>query len=205
MGTVGMVSLDAIRWCSRVGTPMVVLGADGAHLAVGPHGRDDARLLRAQALALYNPVGVEVTRFLLAEKLKGRPKPRAHFGDDESASTIDDLCQRMKGVDTVEGLRQLEAAGANVHFASFERHVDVVFSRKDAWQVPSPHWHRFNGRRSAINPGSPRSATDVAGAAMNYALKLAEIEAAMATRVMGMDPGLGILHADDRRATFVRL
>jgi hypothetical protein len=42
--------------------------------------------------------------------------------------------------------------------------------------VPA-HWLRFNGRRSSINPQSQRSATDVAGAVLNYAYKLSEIEA----------------------------
>ncbi len=36
----------------------------------------------------------------------------------------------------------------------------------------------------------------MAGAALNYAYKLAEIEAGMAARIMELDPGLGILHAD---------
>ena len=35
IGTVGMVTMDAIRWCTNVGTHLVVLGVDGAHLAAG--------------------------------------------------------------------------------------------------------------------------------------------------------------------------
>ncbi|MGA7418948.1 MAG: hypothetical protein WBW80_13205 [Acidimicrobiales bacterium] len=36
-----------------MGTSLVVLGIDASILALGPAGRDDARLLRAQAIALY--------------------------------------------------------------------------------------------------------------------------------------------------------
>jgi len=71
----------------------------------------------------------------------------------------------------------------------------VSFARKDLPRIPS-HWSAFNGRRSLVNPGSPRSATDPAGATLNYAYKLAEIEASLAARRMGLDPSIGILHAD---------
>jgi CRISPR-associated endonuclease Cas1 len=196
IGTVGMVSLDAIRWCTRVGTPLVVLGDDGALLAAGPPGRDDARLLRAQALALYGPVGLAVTQYLIGEKLRGQAELlRLHFGEDEAASTIMDLAAAVESVETIEECRQLEAAGANVYFAAFERRVEVTFARKDLPRVPA-HWLRFNGRRSAINPGSPRSACDVAGAVANYSYKLAEIEASLATQRIGLSASIGILHSD---------
>ncbi len=75
IGTEGVLSLGALRWCAQVGTPVVVLGGDGAAvLAAGPPGRDDSRLLRAQSLALYGPTGVEVTRYLIRAKLRGQAK-----------------------------------------------------------------------------------------------------------------------------------
>ena len=196
IGTVGNLSFDAVRWCSQVGTSLVVLGIDGAILAAGPPGRDDARLLRAQALALYGPAGIAVTRYLISEKLRGQARVlRTRLGEDGAASTIVDLHAAVEGSDSIEGVRQLEAAGANVYFAAIERRAEVVFARKDVSRVPT-HWSRFNGRRSSINPGSPRSATDPAGAVLNYAYKLAEIEAGLAARRMGLDPGIGVLHAD---------
>jgi CRISPR-associated endonuclease Cas1 len=196
IGTTGTLSLDALRWCSSVGTCVVVLGADGALLAAGPPGRDDARLLRAQALALYGAAGVEITRYLIAEKLLGQARVLGlHLGEDDAASTIVGLCDAVNDAGSIDEIRQAEAAAANVVFAAWERSVSVTFARKDLPRVPE-HWLRFNGRRSSINPGSPRSATDPAGAALNYAYKLAEIEATLAARRMGLDPAIGILHAD---------
>jgi CRISPR-associated endonuclease Cas1 len=202
IGTVGAVSFDALRFCSSVGTSIVVLGADGALLAAGPPGRDDARLLRAQALALYGPSGVEVTRYLITEKLLGQAGVLGlHLHEDDAASTIVGLCDAVSDAGSIEEIRQAEAAAANVYFAAWERSVCVTFARKDLPRVPE-RFLRFNGRRSSVNPGSPRSATDVAGAVLNYAYKLAEIEAVLAARRMGLSPSVGIAHADASRPSF---
>ena len=158
--------------------------------------RDDARLLRAQALSLYGPAGIAVTRYLISEKLRGQARVlRTRLGEDAAALTIVNLLGGVEAVDTIDAVRQIEAAGANVYFAAVERRAEVVFARKDLPRVPE-HWSRFNGRRSSINPGSPRSATDPAGAVLNYAYKLAEIEAGLAARRIGLSPSIGILHAD---------
>ncbi len=197
IGTVGTVSLDALRWCSQVGTPLVALSNDGSLLAVGPPGRDDARLLRAQALALYGLAGLAVTRYLISEKLRGQAEVlRAHLAEVSAAETIAELATAVfERTASIEEVRQLEAAAANVYFASFERTVEVTFARKDLPRIPT-HWSRFNGRRSSINPATARNSTDPAGAVLNYAYKLAEVEAGLAARRMGLDPGIGILHAD---------
>ena len=195
-GAEGVVSFDALRWCTKVGVPVVVLGQDGAVLGAGPPGRDDARLLRAQALALYGPVGVEVTRYLITIKLYGQEALlRARFGAHDAAGTLSELAQAVGEAGAIEEIRQAEAAAANVYWASWEHHVEVVFTRRDAPRVPA-HWRRFNGRRSSVNPGSPRSATDPCGAALNYGYKLAEIEATLALRRIGLSPSIGVLHAD---------
>ena len=196
IGTVGAVSFDALRWCSSVGTSIVALGADGAVLAGGPPGRNDARLLRAQALALYGPTGPEVTQYLITEKLLGQARVLGiQLWQDAASSVAVDLCDAVSAAGSIEEIRQAEAAATNVYFAAWERTIAVIFARKDLTHVPG-HWSRFNGRRSSVNPGSPRSATDPAGAALNYAYKLAEIEAALAARRIGLDPAIGILHAD---------
>lgn len=196
IGTVGGVSLDALRWCVNVGTPVVVLGGDGAILAASMRGREDARLLRAQALALYGDAGIEITRFLITEKLHGQAALLAgRLGEEDAASTMLDLAELVDVAASIEEVRQLEAAGANVYFAAWERTVEVVFVRRDLERVPH-HWQQFNGRRSAVNPSTPRSATDAMGAMLNYGYKLAEIEATLVCRRMGLSESVGTLHAD---------
>ncbi|MGO9853903.1 MAG: CRISPR-associated endonuclease Cas1 [Acidimicrobiales bacterium] len=66
------------------------------------------------------------------------------------------------------------------------------------------NWRRFEGRRSAVNPGSPRNSSDPINSLVNYCSRLLEGEAHLATLAVGLDPGLGILHADTTgRASFV--
>ncbi len=50
----------------------------------------------------------------------------------------------MTQEDSIDGLRQLEAAAANVYFATFEKRVEVTFNRKDAARIPA-HWERSAG------------------------------------------------------------
>lgn len=195
-GSEGIVSFDALRWCTKVAVPVVVLGSDGAALAAGPPGRDDARLLRAQALALYGPAGVEITKYLIGTKLRGQARVLAsRLGEHDATSTLMELIADVEGSGSIEQVRQLEAVGANVYWAAWERAIEVVFATKDVPRVPA-HWQRFNGRRSSVNAGSPRSATDCAGATLNYSYRLAEVEATLALRRMGLSESLGVLHAD---------
>lgn len=73
--------------------------------------------------------------------------------------------------------------------------VEVTFVGRDAAEV-STHWRRFSGRRSAVNPGSARSATDPLNAMLNLAYRLVEAEARLACVRVGLDPSLGVMHAD---------
>jgi len=192
----GVVSFEALRWCAGAGVAVVVLGANGAHLAASPSGREDARLLRAQALALYGPSGLDVVRYLIGEKLRGHVRVLRHRLDSDSAAvTLTDLGEQIGIAGSIDEVRQLEAAAANVYWSTWEQSVSVAFARSDVARVPT-RWGRFNGRRSAVHANSPRSATDPCGAMLNYGYKLAEVEAVLACRVMGLDPGVGIMHAD---------
>lgn len=57
------------------------------------------------------------------------------------------------------------------------------------------HLARLDATASALT-GSPRVATNPANALLNYLYALLEGEAAIAARIVGLDPGLGVLHAD---------
>ncbi len=119
----------------------------------------------------------------------------ARLGEHDAASTLVELVEVVEVADSIEAIRMTEAQGANCYWAAWERTVEVVFARKDLPRLPE-HWLRFNGRRSLVNPGSPRSATDPCGAMLNLSYKLCEIEATLAIRRMGLSESLGVLHAD---------
>jgi CRISPR/Cas system-associated endonuclease Cas1 len=59
------------------------------------------------------------------------------------------------------------------------------------------HWRTFGQRSSLLSKG-PRLATNPAGAILNYLYSLVEAETTLACHAVGLDPGLGIFHVDQR-------
>jgi CRISPR-associated endonuclease Cas1 len=198
VGASGSVSLAAMRWCAGVGIGIVVIDPrDGSILSTsGACAVDDARLRRSQALALATDTGLTIARYLIGTKLAGQASVADSFGDGSAANTIRGLANDLAGCQSLEEIRQREAAAANVYWRTWEA-VPVNFIRKDLPRVPES-WKRFDGRRSAINPGTARSATDPVNALLNYSFRLVEAEARLAVLALGLDPGFGILHADMR-------
>jgi CRISPR-associated endonuclease Cas1 len=200
LNAAGIVSLDALRWCDALGVGVLVLGSDGtAQLASTPRMTDDARLRRTQALAPFEPYGLEVARWLMSRKIMGQGKlVLRHFDDSMTAETIGDLALATEGVETVDELRQLEASAAALYFGAWSGRAECVpsFAAKDRRRIP-PHWSRYEGRRSVLaSAASNRKAERPLNAMLNYLYSLVEAEAILACQTVGLDPGLGIVHAD---------
>jgi CRISPR-associated endonuclease Cas1 len=197
LSSAGTVGLDALRWCAGAGVGVVVLDPFGGelHLTSGGIGNDDPRLRRAQALAMATPAGFEATRYLIASKLAGQASVVAgRLSQPGAAETIVRLRDELEAAETLEEIRHVEAIAANVYWNAWSE-IEVPFVRKDVPRVPD-HWRTFEGRRSAVNAGTSRSATDPANALLNYGYRLLEAEGRLACLAVGLDPGLGILHAD---------
>jgi CRISPR-associated endonuclease Cas1 len=196
----GMVSLDAFRWCASLGVGVLVLGPDGtAQLASTPRMTDDARLRRTQALAPFEPYGLDVARWLMSRKIMGQGKlALRRFGDATTAETIGDLALATEGAETIDELRQLEASAAALYFGAWSGRAECAptFATKDRRRIP-PHWSRYEGRRSVLaSAASNRKAERPVNAMLNYLYSLVEAEAILACQAVGLDPGLGIVHAD---------
>jgi CRISPR-associated endonuclease Cas1 len=205
MGTTGHVTLDAIRWLDGAGVGSVILDPTSGTVvsASTAVANDDARLRRAQALAMGTETGLDVARYLTDLKLAGQAFiAEDELASDDTARAISKVRSKMADSASLEEMRQLEASAANLYWAAWQS-VEVMFVRNDEPRVPE-NWRRFEGRRSAINPGSSRNASDPLNALLNYVYRLLEAEGHLATLAIGLDPGLGILHADIRgRASFV--
>ena len=59
------------------------------------------------------------------------------------------------------------------------------------------HWLTFGGRASPLS-GNPRLAGNPPNAMLNLAYAIGEAEARLSCLGMGLDPGLGVLHADQK-------
>jgi CRISPR-associated protein Cas1 len=195
LGHAGTVSLEALRWLHDLGAAFAQLDADGRVVACfAPSGLDDPRLRRAQALAPTTGVGIALARELLVAKLRGQAAllPRLP-GGEIARPAVDQALADLEQAGTTEQLRQAEAAGAKAYWAAWTG-LPVAFARKDAGKVPA-HWLAFGARSSPLT-GSPRTAADPANALLNYLYALLEAEARVACLALGLDPGLGVLHAD---------
>lgn len=202
LGATGNCSLDALHWCRRLGIGVVVLAPDGtAVLASTPRTTDDARLRRTQALAPGQPIGLDLARWIMAGKLTGQAKVLAQrFAADDASATLVELVDALALAESIDDVRQLEASAASLYFGAWTSRPECAprFATKDVRRIP-PHWSRYEGRRSVLASGnSNRKAERPTNAILNYLYALLEVEAVLACQVVGLDPGMGIVHNDTK-------
>jgi CRISPR-associated endonuclease Cas1 len=202
LGSTGNVSIDALTWCRRLGIGVFVVGPDGsASLASTPRVTDDARIRRTQALSLGQPVGIDLARSLIADKLAGQARILSvRFSEEATAPTIRELADALASMDSIDEIRQIEASAAALYWQSWVGRDDTVprFATKDLRRIPA-HWTRFEGRRSVLSSGNGnRKAERPTNALLSFVYKLLEVEAILACAAVGLDSGLGLIHSDLR-------
>src|SRR6266508_1560024 len=74
--------------------------------------------------------------------------------------------------------------------------LPVHFAKAEVGKVPA-HWLSFGLRHSPLT-ASPRLAANPANAILNYLYAIAEVECRIACFAVGLDPALGVVHADQR-------
>jgi CRISPR-associated endonuclease Cas1 len=193
------ISFNALRWLRDVGCAFVQIDADGAVImASGATGLDDARLRRTQALAMSNGVGLIVARDLLLRKLAGQAAILDRLDTPSAANAANDIRRRLDSLSSAgaaDRLRLVEADAAVSYWGAWAG-IPVRWAKRDVERVPE-HW-RVVGVRSSPLTGSPRLATDPVNALLNYTYATLEAEARIALLAVGLDPGMGVLHADQR-------
>jgi CRISPR-associated endonuclease Cas1 len=197
IGSDGMVTLGALRWLADQDASFVMLNRDGSVLAVtGPVRPSDARLRRAQSLAHQTGIAVRIARELISRKLIGQEQvARDQLRDPTTAETIARWRLGLPGAKTVEAIRQLESQAAQAYWFAW-RAVPITFPQIDNRRVPE-HWKLFGTRKSPLTL-SPRLAVNPPNAILNYLYAVLESECRLALAALGLDPGIGVLHADLR-------
>jgi CRISPR-associated endonuclease Cas1 len=197
IGSDGSVSLAAIRWLADQDAAFVMLDRDGAVLATtGPVRPSDARLRRAQALAYQTGAAIEIARFLICEKLKVQEEiARSVFHNLTAAEKISYARTAVTTTTTIDAIRFLESQAALAYWNAW-KFLPINFPKQDLHRVPN-HWRLFDARISSLT-GSPRLATNPANAMLNYLYAVLESETRLAVAVLGLDPGLGVLHVDSQ-------
>jgi CRISPR-associated endonuclease Cas1 len=195
VGSDGMVSLAALRWLSDQKASFAMLNRDGSVLVTtGPARSSDVRLRRAQALAHVSGAALRITRELIRQKLTGQERvARSKLLDTTTADRIATLRAELPGAENIASIRLIEAQAASAYWSAWHT-LPLTFPKKDSPRVPE-HWFSFGTRISPLT-GSPRLAVTPGCAMLNYLYALLESEASFAARALGLDPAMGIFHAD---------
>jgi CRISPR-associated protein Cas1 len=195
IGSDGMVSLAALRWLADQNAAFVMLERDGkVHVGTGPVHSSDARLRRAQALALTNGTALKISRDLISAKLEGQSLAiRKELHNPEIADSIAKFRVQLSAADTPERIRLIESQAARAYWTAWGD-IPIMYPREDHKRVPE-HWKVF-GQRVSVLTGSPRLATNPPNAILNYCYAILESESRLALAALGLDPSIGMLHND---------
>ena len=196
LGHAGTISLDAIRWLNGVGVPLIHLDTNGTiFLVATPQGAAAPGQRRAQVRAMDSPLGIDIVRGLIGSKIEGqRDVLRRMPGGEEAQTNMATYAQRARRARTLDEVRQIEPLAARTYWRAWQR-VPVKFEPRDAGRRPR-HWRYFGSRISPLTAPSPRKAVNPANAVFNYLYAILEAEARIAAVATGLDPLLGLLHAD---------
>jgi CRISPR-associated endonuclease Cas1 len=196
LGHAGTVSLEALRWLHDLSISFVHIGADAEVVAAtGPRRFDDARLRRAQAFAGYGDAGLAIVRELTRRKVEGQRQLLIAMDGAETAREHLAAClNTLPDASHMQELRFIEASAAGAYWAAW-RDLPMRFATLERRRVPA-YWSRFGSRISPLSGTSARRAVNPANAILNYLYAILESEARIALLVLGLDPGLGIMHTD---------
>lgn len=194
----GFITFAAIKWLHGAGASLVQLDWDGTVLlATAPEGPDRPALRRAQALAPGNGTGLAITREILHVKLKGQAEVSRLLGSDETATLIDQIVTALSETRNSGQILAAEGAAAAAYWTLWQP-LWLRFARRH--QVPG-HWQTFGSRTSPLS-GRQSKAASPGNALLNYLYGVLAGEMTIALTAAGLDPGIGIFHADkDRRAS----
>lgn len=194
----GFITFGAIKWLHGVGASLVQLDWDGTVLlATSPTGTDQPALRRAQARAAGSENGLVIAREILRMKLGGQAEIARLLGGGDIADSITKLADELDDAPDSERLLIVEARAAAAYWSLWIA-MPLHFARRH--QVPV-HWRAFGTRHSPLS-ARPLKAASAGNAIINYLYSVAVSEMTIALTAVGLDPGIGILHADrERRAS----
>ena len=143
IGSDGFITLEALRFISDIGAAFLMLDRRGKVLTVtGPVSPSDARLRRAQALALGNGVALKISKELISQKLAVQSTlVRSMLHASYTSTSIGILRAELPSAESIESVRLIEAQAAKMYWRAWSD-VPIRWPRKDERRIPE-HWKRF--------------------------------------------------------------
>jgi CRISPR-associated endonuclease Cas1 len=195
LGKSGTLTLESLAWLRAIGAALVHLSADGHVLThTVPFGYWGHPIRRAQALAIATGLDVEIARDLIASKLDGQRANLVRLRASDLTG-FDRLREALTRTTAIDDVRLCEAKAAAIYWNAWSS-VPIHLRGRDLVRVPAK-WTRYESRASILT-GAPRAATNPVNALLNFVYSLLESESRLALLAAGLDPTLGVLHADQR-------
>src|SRR5271165_5472131 len=121
IGSDGFITLEALRWISDVGAAFVMLDRRGKVLAVtGPVAPSDAKLRRAQALAVSNGTALKISKELISQKLAGQEQlVRDMLHDSATADAIARFRVVLPSAENIDRVRLIESQAAKAYWRTW--------------------------------------------------------------------------------------
>jgi CRISPR-associated endonuclease Cas1 len=189
----GYLTLRAVRLLRDVGATLTVLDYDGSPILMSaPKANVRAKLRRSQALlSLDTPLGASIARSLVRAKVAGQIEVLNHSKDTAAAEAASVFAARIGPDTSCSYLLGIEARVSAIYWQSLAGRT-LQFGRRQS--VPD-HWKLFGARHSTLSD-TPRHAVTPGNASLNYLYSVAIGEITIALHALGLDPALGIMHAD---------
>ncbi len=171
------------RWCSSTGSRPLATAAWSAQSRI-----------EASAIAVTTGLDLFLARDLIARKLNGQRKNLARLRASDLRA-FDALRGELDKTEAIEQVRGVEARAAALYWSAWSS-VSVRWRGRDLSRIPK-RWARYDSRASVLT-GAPRASTQPVNSLLNYLYSLLEAESRLALLAHGLDPTLGVLHADQR-------
>lgn len=194
LGKSGTLTLESLVWLRAIGAALVHLSADGQLLTHSVPLGYEGLIRRSQALAIANGLDVDLARDLIRRKLDGQRENLVRLRAPDLRG-FDAMREALDTAGTIDEIRLCEAKAAAVYWNAWTN-VEIRLRTRDLSRVPV-RWTRYEARKSTLT-GAPRAATNPVNSLLNYVYSLLECEARLALLAAGLDPMLGVLHADQR-------
>jgi len=195
LGKTGTLTLESLAWLRAIGAGLIHLSADGHVLTHSvPLGYNGHPIRRSQALAIANGLDVDLARGLIRGKLDGQRANLVRLRAPDLRG-FDAMRESLDQARTIDEIRLCEAKAAAVYWNAWTK-VEIRLRKADLVRVPAK-WTRYESRKSTLT-GAPRAAMNPINSLLNYCYSLLECEARLALLGVGLDPTLGVLHADQR-------
>ena len=180
LGHSGFITLGALKWLHELETKIIHIGWRGEIYYTSTPDREDIFLRRKQYKAKENETGVNITRYLISERLKEQQAGLIKYFPGavcvyekktyNSSDFIQGLLSNLGRAVTIPEILGLEALAGYVYWNEIKS-VPVQFKKTDLSKVPE-HWKVFGLRVALPHTKSHKNAINPANATLNYLLSL---------------------------------